>query len=198
MKYPNWFKPKSYIHLMPKIANNDFAWVEKYISNPDKVKKYNFYPLIHRVIKQRKYKKFKDNQGRIYRSHYDKINYQATTKKRHIFFANHLDNLIYSYYTKEILSKLYEKILREDKELSNCVTAYRQIKVNEISKKNKSNIHNSKETFDFIRNQNKCVALTFDIQNFFEGLSHNYLKKVWINLLGSSDGKLPSNHYKIY
>lgn len=193
-----WFSRKKYLHFSPRIR--DAEWAQKIVSDEDRIAKHNFYPLIHRIVKQRRYKKFvveENKKKKEYRSHYDKGKREPTTKIRHIFYANHLDAAIYSYYAKQILSPLYEIELKNNG-ISECVSAYRNISVEEGSNKGKSNIHFAHDIFQYIKSREECVALAFDITGFFDNLDHLYLKEIWSNLLGESNSKLPPDHQNLY
>ena len=199
-QYPDWFKPKGYLHLMPRITYKDYSWVKAFVSNPKKVKNYNFYPLIHRTIITRRFKKLKYNNCdlQLYRSHVNLETFKSTQKERDIHFPNHLDGLIYSYYAKEILSKRYETELKIDIKFSECITAYRKIKIAPESNKGKCNIHFAHDVFNHVKNLGDCVVLTFDIEKFFPSLDHLYLRKAWSLLLKRTDGKLPPDHYHVF
>ncbi len=193
-----WFKPKSYIHFGKQLKRRDKHWVYKFVSNTTKVASYHFYPLIYRKLSQRKYKKFVENVEKFYRSHYDKVKKESTEKERHIFFATHLDSMIYSYYAKSILAPKYEAILQEDSELAKAICAYRKVKIKKNTVKGKSNIHFAKDVFEEVKKRKNCVALAFDITKFFDNLNHNYLKSVWAKLMGNDNGYLDDDHFNIY
>lgn len=191
--YPSWFKIKHYLHLTPKISKNHFYSVYYYVNNIKKVEKHAFYPLLHYKIIQRRYKKVNNRRE----------NKQKTTAKiRPIHYATHLDAHIYAFYAypqNPNLGKLYEDILKENLDLSRCVTAYR--KVDSPRKKrgkqiNKCNIDFANDVFDFIAKQDECFALTFDIKQFFSSMNHEYLKLSWANLLKKD--KLPPDQYNIF
>lgn len=189
-----WFMPKRYLHFDKQLNSKDIKWVEKIVSNQDLVEKHNFYPLIHRVIKARKYKKLKNKKGNYYRSHYDIQKQKSTTKTRHIFYGNHLDSAIYSYYAKKILSPLYERKLKS-LSLSDCISAYRKIKIAPNNKKGKNNIHFAKDVFEYIKKQDECIAIALDITSFFDNLSHQYLKVCWLDLLKNQS--LPKDQQRV-
>jgi Reverse transcriptase (RNA-dependent DNA polymerase) len=187
----SWFQPKSYLHLTKPITFKDYNIVKGYVSCPNMVKKRAFFPLIHRVQLQKRYKKLNDGT----RSHINEKG-ESTAKPRKIYYASHFDSQVYSYYAKEILGKLYEKLLLDEPKLSKCISAYRFIETYPNSQRGKSNIHFAKEVFDFIKEQRNCVALLFDIEKFFDSLDHTHLKKCWCDLLQKS--QLPDDHYNIY
>lgn len=211
-KNKTWFQPKGYLHFTTKLKESNLNFVKCYIEQVDKngihtnIAKHAFYPLIHRTVLQRRFKKIQDNAGnqvltdnrKHKRSHYDFVKNKTNAKPREIFFANHLDTQIYSYFAKEILGKKYEDLLKEPENigLSECISAYRFIPTKEGSEKGKSNMHFTKEIFDFISLQNECVVLAFDIEKFFDSLNHTYLKEIWCKLLKAN--RLPKDHFNVY
>jgi hypothetical protein len=187
-----WYKPKGYLHFSPKLRKNDESTVLKYITN--KLEKHNFYPLIHETLSARRYKKIADGT----RSHFDYLALQPkpTAKDREIFYANHLDAHIYSYYANEVLGPKYERLLKSDEQLDHSIIAYRHIPISKKSKKGKCNIHFAKEVFNEIEDRGNCVAVCYDIENFFPTLNHEHLKNSWCNLLGVK--RLDDNNFKIF
>jgi hypothetical protein len=138
--------------------------------------RHSFYPFLHIDLKVKRYKKDK-------KTTVDKI--------RPIFYASHLDSLIYSWYAV-LLNQKYEAYITA-KGISDSVLAYRKIK---YDKGNKCNIHFAKEVFDFITTQKECVAIAFDIKSFFDTIDHSLLKESWQQILQESP--LPEDHYKIF
>lgn len=211
-KNKDWFQPKGYLHFTTKLKESNLNFVKGYIEKVDKngihtnIAKHAFYPLIHRTVLQRRFKKVQNCEGKQIltdtgkhkRSHFDFVKGKSNAKPREIFFANHLDTQIYSYFAKEILGKEYEKMLKEPENLglSECISAYRFIPIEENSKKGKSSMHFAKEIFDFIASQNECVVLAFDIEKFFDSLNHTYLKEIWCKLLKVD--RLPKDHFNVY
>ena len=187
-----WFEPKAYVHISEKLSSKDEKWVTSKVVDKKWVSGYCFYPLLHRQITQRRFKKCSDGR----KAHFDFKTNEPTKKPRHIFYANHLDSAIYSYYAKIELGGKYEQILTETPELSACITAYRRIKVDKKPTKGKSNIHFAKEVFDYIKSQSECIALAFDITRFFDNLNHANLKKAWTSILKTE--RLDSDHFNIY
>lgn len=206
VKNKGWFQPKGYLHFTTKLKESNLNFVKGYIEQVDEdgihtnIAKHAFYPLIHRTVLQRRFKKIQDNEGRqiLTETGKHKRSHFKNAKPREIFFANHLDTQIYSYFAKEVLGKKYEDLLKEPKNigLSECISAYRFIPINEGSQKGKSNMHFAKEIFDFITSENECVVLAFDIEKFFDSLNHQYLKEIWCNLLKVN--RLPQDHFNIY
>lgn len=188
----DWFQIKNYPHLTPKLSFKSRNWVENYVSNVQKISNHSFFPLIHREVIQRRYKKINSST----RSHFDFTKNKTSAKIRHIYYATHLDAQIYSYYTKEILSPLYENMLSSKGKVGECVCAYRLVETTNNSKKGKSNIHFADEVFNTIKKYSECIVLSFDIEEFFDSLNHEHLKNCWCKLL--SKPILPDHHYNLY
>lgn len=209
---PNWIKAKGYLHLTPNI-NVISRWheIKSKIENPKFIEKYAFYPLIHSVIKERKYKKIdtKKFEGRNNKTRAHKLKSietgetESTAKNRPLHYASHFDALIYAYYAS-LLQKKYEEKLSSHLGLSECITAYRKIKINanlpdDAKGNGKSTIHFAKEIFDTIteRSQNENIAvLAFDIKSFFSSLNHKRLKKIWEDILNVET--LPKHHFNVF
>ncbi len=120
----------------------------------------------------------------------------TTAKYREIYYPNHLDAHIYSYYTKNILEPLYEEELKKDKALNESVIAYRRIQVANQDRC-KSNIDFANEIFDEIkRTKGETAVLALDISKFFDSLDHKLLKQAWSKLLNRKD--LPPDHYNLF
>lgn len=196
---PEWLKGRGYLHVTPKIDVNARAHelISK-IKNPNFIAKHAFFPLIHAVIKERKYKKHPDDPKVRSHSHFHKGKFKSSAKNRPLHYATHIDSLIFGYYA-EILLVLYEKKLEENIGLSECVIAYRKIAVSEGQENiGKSTINFSHEAFNAItqRAESECVVLMFDIKSFFSELNHNQLKLAWCDLL--KEPKLPKDHFNVY
>jgi len=193
----DWFKDRGYLHLTNRIPIRHRSKVLRYVSNPKKIVSHSFSPLILKKLKERKYKSTEDKLGNHRRSHnkYKNGKKESNTKIRPILYATHIDAHVYSYYTKQILEPLYEGILQKDKELNDVITAYRQIKAEDLLSF-KNNVHFAKDAFDEIKKRKDCVALTFDITNFFPSLNHQTLKQEWANVLGKKS--LPKDHYNVF
>ncbi len=201
---PNWMKTKGYLHLSPSLRINEnwkiYQWK---IQDPSFIEKYAFFPLMHSIIKERKYKKVNSEKhlNKTERSHNFKLSgdkYEKTAKKRPLHYATHFDALIYGYYAS-VLNELYENELKKDPELDNCVNAYRKI-ILEDTGKGKSTIHFAKDVFDEIINrgdkQEEVGVLTFDIESFFSSLDHHLLEKKWSDLLDLK--QLPPDHKNVF
>ena len=195
-KEKDWFKDRGYPHFSNKTPMSVRDKVEHYVSNPKKVAKHSFLPLIFKEIKQRRYKESIFN-GELKRSH-KKIKNDtliSNTKIREILYATHIDAHVYSYYTQKIITPKYESYLNKNKLLSESITAYRRIET-EDKVKFKNNVHFAKDVFDEIKQRQNCVALVLDIENFFPTLNHKKLKLAWAKILGNKT--LPKDHYNIF
>lgn len=188
----SWFRPKAYEHFTKRLGKKDRGFVHAYVSNQRSVSNHAFLPLIHTCIRERKFKKLDDGS----RSHRELKNgvIKSTAKKRQIYYATHLDSQIFSYYSNKVLGPKYEALLKEDSELDKCVLAYRKIK--DENGKGKGNVHFAKEVFDYIKTQDKCTAMAFDISKFFDSLNHKLLKQIWSRLLKKKS--LPKDHFNLY
>ncbi|HEX8576836.1 MAG TPA: RNA-directed DNA polymerase (Reverse transcriptase), partial [Flavobacterium sp.] len=192
----DWFKDRGYPHFTHRTPLAVKAKILRYINNPDKVAKHSFAPFILKTLSQRRYKL--STFGKIEkRSH--KILSNGITKSnekiREILYATHIDAHIYSYYSQEILSDKYEKYLESNIHISTVVSAYRQIPTF-CKTKFKNNMHFAKDVFDEIKIRQNCVALAFDIENFFPSLNHRLLKLIWSKMLNCK--ALPPDHYNIF
>jgi hypothetical protein len=100
---PTWMKTKGYIHVSKslRISENWKSYKSK-IENPAFVANYAFYPLLHSIIRERKYKKVNQSkhQNKTFRTHNFKLiegGYEKTSKNRPLHYASHFDALIYGY-----------------------------------------------------------------------------------------------------
>ncbi|HYG16138.1 MAG TPA: reverse transcriptase domain-containing protein [Bacteroidia bacterium] len=194
-----WLKSKGYLHFTNQI--NVFAKrdsIIKKVTDKEFIEKYAFYPLIHTILKERKYKKI-DKFGKRAHSYINENGSpRRTIKNRPLHYATHMDAIIFGYYA-DLLQKEYENSLLEHAGLTDCIIAYRKIPTG-IDGKNKSTIHFAKEVFDEIRRrtelETECVVLAFDIKNFFSTLDHDILKSAWSKLL--NEEKLPKDHYNVF
>lgn len=196
----DWLKVKGYYHISPQISTDwsDNKRIIQKVTNPEYVKNYAFFPLLHVNIKERKYKKHPDNENIRCHSFYKDGKWVKTEKIRPLHYANHMDALIYSYYAYE-LQKLYENKLKQTEGLSSCITAYRKIPI-ENSEKNKGTIHFADDAFKEIRKRTlangECAVLAFDIKSFFPSLNHKYLYDKWKDLMELNE--LPKDHFNVF
>lgn len=202
-KEKDWFKLKRYPHIgYPLLAKDRHVWIEPYVKNPLIVAAHNFLPFIHKKSKVRKFRKeYCEVCGKLLYTIKDgkKTTRKASKpKERELFYAGHLDALVYSYYA-ELLTKEYEKIL-SNKNLTDVVTAYRKIPITHGSKKYKCNIDFAVDVFKSINEYPKdnFVAIAFDIKGFFDNLNHKLLREQWKKVLGLTTEPLPDDHFNVY
>ena len=204
-KDKDWFKLKRYPHIGLPLKNRDrYKWIESYVTNPKKIAKHSFLPFIHKTSKSRKFRKeYSDLDGKlIIDITKGKALRKSKSKKRELYYASHLDSLIYSYYA-EVLSKKYEfKIKQHD--LDDVVLAYRSIPVNSENPDgpNKCNIDFANDVFNYIRKYPKeeFLVIALDIKSFFDKLNHKILREIWFQLLNSEEKNkyLPPDHFNVY
>lgn len=192
-KEKDWFKIKRYLHIGLPLKSRDRNWVEKYVSNTSNLEKHAFLPFIHRKKKVRKFRKEIAHDGT--RSKLRK----PGIKVRELYFANHLDSNVFSFFSS-LLSKEYEGfVLKND--LDGAVTAYRQIPIDKanLNSRNRCNIDFANDVFDKIKSfaPNHLAVFILDISSFFDNLNHQILKKNWIKVIGSGKN-LPKSHYNIF
>lgn len=202
MELPEWFKIKGYYHISPQTGGGwkDYNRILRKISSPSFVASYAFYPLLHTVIKERKYKKIPgEDKKRAHSYIQSNGEVKKNVKERPLHYANHFDALIMSFYAEK-LQKLYENVLNSNHELDKCVTAYRKIPVESTPEKNKGNIHFAKEVFDEIKKRtneaNEAIVMAFDIKSFFSTLNHEFLYSKWADLIGVNE--LPKDHLNVF
>jgi hypothetical protein len=191
MAKKDWFRPKKYPHIGLPLSFEDRSWVEKYVSNPNKVSKHAFLPFIHKTSIVRKFRKKSFPCGKRTKHRF------VGKKERELFYASHLDSNIYSYYAAK-LAKLYE-IELQNQGITDNITGYRRIPVNSDSKENKCNIDFANELFCHIRNhkEKKLIAISFDIKSFFDNLDHKILKQAWYHVVKSRK-TLEKDHYNVF
>ncbi|TWI25869.1 reverse transcriptase domain-containing protein [Sphingobacterium siyangense] len=186
----DWFKLKRYPHIGYPLGLRDRKWVTNYVKT--KTAQHSFLPFIHRTSKVRKFRKKYNNETGIVENEKKRV---PSIKLRELYYASHLDSLIYSYHTKELSDKYETFILGSD--LAKSVIAYRRIKKPGL-KSHKSTIDFAKEVFDYIQNYSldNLVVMTFDVSSFFDNLNHNLLLKEWVKVAGGS--KLDDSSFNIF
>lgn len=203
-KQKDWFKIKRYPHIGFPLNNKDrYKWIEKYITNPENIAKHSFLPFIHKTSKVKKFRKsYSSDTGKIDENlkREKKILRKVDEKKRELFYASHMDSLIFSYYAK-ILSDNYEtKIKSKEYGLDLVVNAYRSVPINPIDENstNKSNIDFANDVFKYVINypQDDFAVIAFDISSFFDNLNHKLLSEIWMEILDVE--KLPPDHFNIF
>ena len=205
MVKPSWLKEKGYLHLSPSLelgTNSD--QILRKVTSKKYVESYAFYPLIHTVISDRKFKKGsskKHTTTERKHTHYRLKTLQPVknAKDRPLHYASHMDALVYGYYAN-LLKESYENLLREEPLQNEAVIAYRKIETFKGSGIGKSNIHFAKECFDEIKNRTinntEVAVLAIDLKSFFSSLDHKILKQQWGKVL--DEPNLPKDHYKVF
>ena len=201
-KEKDWFKIKRYPHIGLPLDNCDrFKWIENYVTNPEMVSKHSFLPFIHKTARVKKFRKnYKPEDGTIHDDYKVgiKILRKPDEKKRELYYASHLDSLIYSYYAQLLSEKYEEKIV--DFKLNDVVNAYRSIPVNpeNPNSSNKCNIDFANDVFKYILNyeEEEFGVIAFDISSFFDNLNHRLLRSVWSDVLNVE--KLPADHFNVF
>jgi hypothetical protein len=198
MRKKHWFKPKAFTHITSKLSQKDGGWIKSYITDPQKIQKHKFFPLIHKTIATKRYKDSIDKQGNKVKRHYTykKGKRIPNIKYREIYYPNHLDSHIYAYYAQKILEPKYEAELLKEPGLNESILAYRRIPV--IGEERcKCNIDFANESFDLIKQfKGETAVLALDISKFFDSLDHKRLKQSWVSLLGRKDLEL--HDYNVY
>lgn len=194
-----WLKSRGYLHITPKInVNSRKSELISKVQNPDWVKRHAFMPLIHSVIKERKYKKHPDDPKKRGHSHVIEGKLKTSAKPRPLHYSTHIDSIVFGYYACYLL-RLYELELAKHTGLEESITAYRKIGLDDDEDKGKSTINFAQEAFAEIktRAEDGCVVLMFDIEKFFSSLNHEKLKVAWSKLLGNEQ-RLPDDHFNVF
>lgn len=170
MEIPDWYKLKRYPHIDEPLTTKDYQWVKSYMEDIVCIKKHSFLPLLHKCIIQRKYRADQTTTELNPRGKRKRI--IGKPKVRHIYYASHLDSLVFSYYNS-LLAEAYEKLIK-NKNFESSVVAYRKIPLKLDSDKNKCNIDFAKTTFEFIENNKdkKLSVIVADVTSFFDNLDH--------------------------
>jgi len=201
-KEKDWFKIKRYPHIGLPLKDIDrYKWIEEYVTSPQKIVRHSFLPFIHKPALVRKFrKKYNPDNGLIEIEHIDgkkKTRFDAE-KKRDLYYACHLDSLIFSYYSF-LLSKKYEVKIKEN-DLYDVVNAYRSIPVypESGSSPNKCNIDFANDVFKYILQykEKDFAVIAYDISSFFDNLDHKLLRDVWSDVLNTQ--KLPLDHFNVF
>jgi hypothetical protein len=168
----SWYRRRSYAHFDRPISKSQ---AETLVTNPDRVSRHAFWPVILNPKKSISIKSDK-NSRRVWQ-----------TKIRPIVFAAHSDAHIYAYYAKslgDLLEDRYAKLGGEH------VLAYRKFSPT------RCNVHFAYEAFTEIAEHENCDVIAIDVEGFFDALDHKHLKAAWAGLLGTS--QLPSDHYAVF
>jgi RNA-directed DNA polymerase len=169
--WPDWFEPKGYVHFDQPIRHPN--QIRALVESSAQVARHPFLPFIHFEKVTRKFKR--DKQGFV-------------KKTRPLSYASHTDSQIFRRYCL-LLSEEYEKWITQHG-LGESVVAYRRLRPP------KCNIHFANDAFQFIEATGPCLAMAFDVRDFFESLDHKHLKQNWKSLLGVRE--LPPDHYAVF
>ncbi|MBC5838651.1 reverse transcriptase domain-containing protein [Flavobacterium muglaense] len=205
MERPSWLKEKGYLHVSPslELGTNSDLLIKK-VTSKKYIETYAFYPLIHTIISDRKFKKGnakKHTTSQRKHTHYrlKSLHPVKKSKDRPLHYASHMDSLVFGYYA-DIIKEGYEKLLGKEPLQDQAVIAYRKIETFKGSEKGKSNIHFAKECFDEIKERTKNGAevsvLAIDLKSFFSTLDHKILKEQWCRVLNEKE--LPKDHYRVF
>lgn len=170
-----WLERRGYVHFDRPIA---IEQVNERVRDPNYVARHSFMPLIGYKIEEPRYKR---------------LQRKVVLKPLPIRYASHLDSHIFGYYAA-LLEPHYEATLAAQ-ELTESILAYRKLSL-PGSQRGKCNIHFANETFEWIKQQEHCVAFAFDVEGFFDSIDHILLKQRWGNLLGVS--QRGEDHYRVF
>ncbi len=161
---------RGYVHFDIRPSGHSLA---KLVTDPDAVSRHAFLPFLRLDIKR----------NRIRRQGWRKI---WGVKTREIRYAAHVDSAIYAYYAFELSQRYEERLVKEG--LQEEVIAFRAL--------GRSNVDFAVDAFGWIESNSPCVALGFDVKDFFGSLKHELLKAQWCALLGVQ--RLPRDHYAVF
>lgn len=162
---------RRYVHFDTPLSKSDCKTL---VSDSNAVCTHSFYPFLRVDFIRTKFQRIAP--GQVKRS----------KKIREIRYAAHADAAIYAYYNF-VLMKHYEQKLAKFG-LTNNVTAFRSL--------GRSNIDFAQEAFEWIDQHRPCVALGFDVKDFFGSIDHTTLKNSWANLIDVES--LPGDHYAVF
>lgn len=169
--WPDWFVPKSYPHFDQPVRDPEqVRWL---VETPEQVARHAFLPFIHFGKITRKYKRAEGH---------------FIQKTRSLYYASHTDSQLFRRYGNE-LSARYETALTNGG-FDGVALAYRRFEPR------KCNIHFANDAFRWIEDHAPCVAMAFDVKDFFESLDHKMLKREWKELLGVES--LPADHHAVF
>lgn len=193
MEIERWFKLKKYPHIGLPITIEDYSWVKEYVMDKERIRIHSFLPLIHKCISQRKFRSDKLRTDKTATKRRFRI---KDKKDRNIYFASHIDSLIFSYFNS-LLVEAYENHI-EYKNFNDSIVAYRKIPMFKGAESNKCNVDFAKTTFEFIKQNNtqNLSVIVADVTSFFDNLNHKILKRHWTTILNKRT--LPPEHYNIF
>jgi len=151
------YRTKKYLHFDHRVKIEN---AESYVTNPSKIEKHSFLPLIHYVSS------FEKNIG-VKNPDYD--NRPVKPKNRDIMYAGHWDNFIYKYYSEKLNDSYNEYLINVN--LNDCITAYRNNMIG------KSNIDFAAEIINQIVDYGGAYILVGDFTSYFDKIDHLLLKE---------------------
>lgn len=164
-------RQRRYVHFDLPLSRSA---VRALVLDAARVAAHPFYPFIRHDIVRPKIKR--TGKGQFLRR----------LKVREIRYAAHADAAIYAYYS-HLLSQRYETRLAMAG-LGAWVIAFRSL--------SKSNTDFATEAFTWIASNSPCVAMGFDVKDFFGSIDHAELKRAWAALLDTET--LPADHFSVY
>ncbi len=170
MKREGWYIARPYAHFDRPLP---FDAAKAYVADPARIQQHAFHPFIDFEIVQRRYK------VRAQRA-------EVGSKRRPIGVPSHVDGYVFAYYAKLLGGRYEEYLIAND--LGQCVLAYRRGLG--------SNIDFARAAFDEIARRDRCTAMAFDLEKFFETIDHSTLRSNWGRLLGVE--RLPSDHFAVF
>ncbi|MBC1935324.1 RNA-dependent DNA polymerase [Listeria grandensis] len=163
------FTTKKYLHFDHRVK---IEFAESYVTNPLKIARHSFLPLIH------------------YTSSFNKYNGVVNKgKQREIMYAGHWDHFIYKYYAKILNTDYYNEFCHSFG-IDECVTAYRN------NKTKKSNIDFAAEVIERIVSYQEAYILIGDFTDYFSSLDHGLLKNNLKRVMNVS--KLSADWYNVF
>ncbi len=188
-------KPKTYTHFSKKITDlEEIKRLKWFILDRRKISQHSFNPLLFFLKKVPIFERI-INPSRSYEKHKKLYqNPKKPYKMRPLMYADHLDSLIYSWYSY-MISFWYEERLKE-RGIGDFVAAYRS---DIYSTKKLTNSSVSDELFRVLRwvdPKKKYRVILFDVQKFYDTLDPNILKKMWCYVLGTNN--LPPDHFSVF
>lgn len=167
---------KKYLHFDHRVKIDN---AERYITNPKKIARHSFLPLIRydkKIIK------------RIDGKNPEANNRPIKIKNREIMYAGHWDNFIYKYYA-DMINGYYNAFCCSNN-IDECVTAYRN------NKQGKSNIDFAAEIINGVFNMEAAYVLVGDFTNYFSNLNHQLLKENIKHVMNTD--KLSADWYNVF
>ena len=170
----SWYVRKPYLHFDLPLSKVNAV---KYVSDPKRVARHPFYPLLSYSLITPRIKKYPAGSPK---------SFVKEPKERPIAYPAHKDGYIFAYY-RFLLETPYENWLTDNR-LEWSVTAFRRGVGN--------NITLSKTAFDFIKETPDCEIIATDVESFFDNIKHEHLKAVWARFIDCK--RLPDDHYAVY